>query len=204
MTTVYQKIILHLFRCFKTCRGSSPSRRPHPPPSKQPPADVPTQKPSPHPYTMPSPRVPRRTLAGRRRRDARGDVGLRRPLDRTRAQTAVRAALLVSIASVLAVLNTAASTIAPRTRERPAGMRSRVDMPYKMAAVSDLDFRLLFRMERDDCWALLGLIRGRLETNEEMAILSSGQPISAECRLAMALRILAGASYLDVMLAFGV
>ena len=131
-------------------------------------------------------------------------MGLRRPLDRTRAQTAVRAALLVSIASVLAVLNTAASTIAPRTRERPAGMRSRVDMPYKMAAVSDLDFRLLFRMDRDDCWALLGLIRGRLETNEEMAILSSGQPISAECRLAMALRILAGASYVDVMLAFGV
>ena len=131
-------------------------------------------------------------------------MGWSRPLGRTRAQTAVRAALLVSIASVLAVLNTTASTIAPRTSERPPGMRSRVDMPYNMAAVSDLDFRLLFRMERDDFWALLGLIRGRLETNEEMAIFSSGQPIPEECRLAMALRILAGASYLDVMLAFGV
>jgi len=59
-------------------------------------------------------------------------------------------------------------------------------------------------MEREDFWALLGLKRGRLETNEEMAILSFSQPVPAECRLAMALHILVGASYLDVMLAFGV
>ena len=35
-----------------------------------------------------------------------------------------------------------------------------------------------------------------------MAIMSSGQPIPAECRLVISLRVLAGASYLDVMLAF--
>jgi len=129
---------------------------------------------------------------------------MRRPLGRTRAQTAVRAALVVSIASVLAVFNTAASAISPRTRETPAGIHSRVDMTYNMAAVSDLDFRLLFCMERENFWALLGLKRGRLGTNEEMTIFSFSQPVPAECRLAMALRILAGASYLDVMLAFGV
>jgi len=63
-------------------------------------------------------RVPRRTLAERRRRDARGDVGLRRPLGRTRAQTAVRVALVVSISSVLAVFS-----IPPQARVLPARVR---------------------------------------------------------------------------------
>jgi len=38
-----------------------------------------------------------------------------------------------------------------------------------MAALSDLDFRLLFCMERGDFWALLSVVWDRLETNEEMA-----------------------------------
>jgi len=44
----------------------------------------------------------------------------------------------------------------------------------------------------------------RLGVNERMAALSSGEGIPSECRLALALRMLAGASYLDCMLAFGI
>ncbi|KAK1860521.1 hypothetical protein I4F81_003110 [Pyropia yezoensis] len=76
-------------------------------------------------------------------------------------------------------------------------------MPLTLATLADADFRLLLRMDRDTFWALFDLVRSSLETNEEMAILSSGQPIPPECRLALALRVLAGASYLDCMLAFG-
>jgi len=151
---------------------------------------------------MPFPHAPRRTLMERRLRAARGEMGLRRPLVLARAQTAVRAALLVSIATVTAVLNTAACVSRPRTRERSPAMRSRLGVPHNLAAFSEMDFRLLFRMERSDFWAFLSLVRDKLETNEEMAFMSTGQPIPLECRLAMTLRILAGASYLDVILAF--
>ena len=81
------------------------------------------------------------------------------------------------ISSVLAVVSTDACATAPRMCQPAPGMRSRTDMPYNMAALSDLDSRLLFRMERGDFWALLRVMRDRLETNEEMAILSSGQPV---------------------------
>jgi len=37
-----------------------------------------------------------------------------------------------------------------------------------------------------------------------MAVLYSGEGIPVDCRLAMELRLLAGASYLECMLAFGV
>jgi len=95
---------------------------------------------------MPSPRAPRRILMGRRLGAARGKMGLRRPLVRTRAQTAVRAAFLVSIATV----NAAACLSRPRTRERALAMRAQLRVPHNMAALSELDFRLLFRMERSD------------------------------------------------------
>eukprot|EP00170_Pyropia_yezoensis_P001830 contig_7775_g1834 len=103
-----------------------------------------------------------------------------------------------------AVVSTAAVAAAPQRRTSRSGTRSRQYMPLTLAALADADFRLLFRMDRDTFWALFDLVRSSLETNEEMAILSSGQPIPPECRLAMALRVLAGASYLDCMLAFGV
>ena len=86
---------------------------------------------------------------------------IRRPLGGTRAQTVIRGALLVSIASVLAVVNTAACATAPRMRERAPGVRSLTEMPYNMATLSDLDFRLLFCMERGDFWALLGRVWDR-------------------------------------------
>jgi len=129
---------------------------------------------------------------------------LRRPFGRTRAQRAIRGALLVSIASFVAVFSTTARATAPLMRERAPGVRYRTDMPYITAALSDLDIRLLSRMERGYFWASLGVMRDRLETNEEMNIWSSGQPIPVECRLAIALRVLSGASYADVMLDFGV
>jgi len=77
--------------------------------------------------------------------------------------------LLVIIASFLAVVNTAACATAPRMRERAPGVRSLTEMPYNMATLSDLDFRLLFCMERGDFWALLSVVWDRLETNEEIS-----------------------------------
>eukprot|EP00170_Pyropia_yezoensis_P001832 contig_7776_g1836 len=102
-----------------------------------------------------------------------------------------------------AVVSTAAVAAARQRRTSRSGTRSRQDMPLTLATLADADFRLLLRMDRDTFWALFDLVRSSLETNEEMAILSSGQPIPPECRLALALRVLAGASYLDCMLAFG-
>jgi len=93
---------------------------------------------------VPSPSATRRNLLGRRLREARGEMGLRRPLVRTRAQTAVRAAFLVSTATV----STAACLLRPRTRELALALRSRLGVPHNLAALSELDFRLLFRMER--------------------------------------------------------
>lgn len=111
---------------------------------------------------------------------------------------------LVGMLVSFAVVSTAAVDAAPQRRTSRSGTRSRQDMPLTLAALANADFRLLFRMDRDTFWALFDLVRASLETSEEMAILSSGQPIPPECRLAMALRVLAGASYLDCMLAFGV
>jgi len=49
-----------------------------------------------NPSVMPSPRAPRRMQMERRLRAASGQMGLRRPLVRTRAQAAVWEAFLVS------------------------------------------------------------------------------------------------------------
>jgi len=103
-------------------------RMPHLPSTAQLP-DVPNQRPPSNSCTMPSPRVTRPSLANRRLREACEVMRIRRPLGGTRAQTVIRGALLVSIASVLAVVNTAACATAPRMRERAPIVRSRTDIP---------------------------------------------------------------------------
>ena len=60
-------------------------------------------------------------------------------------------------------------------------------------------FQRQFRLERIDFNELLSLISPRLAVNEEMAIRSSGSCVNPELRLAMALRMLAGAQYLDLV-----
>lgn len=68
----------------------------------------------------------------------------------------------------------------------------------------DSDFWLLFRIDQPNFFALLVIVREELLVNEEMAVLSAGQAIRPECRLSLALYALAGAFYLDCMLAFDV
>lgn len=111
---------------------------------------------------------------------------------------------LVALTLAVAVCHTAVVTGAPFSRESSMGRRSRLGMSSTLLSLPEADFRLLFRMSRPDVFSLLDIVRGGLEVDEGMAVLATGQPIPADCRLALALRILAGASYLDCMLAFGV
>lgn len=123
---------------------------------------------------------------------------------RTRQQGAVRLVALVALTLAVAVCHTAVVTGAPFSRESSMGRRSRLGMSSTLLSLPEADFRLLFRMSRPDFFSLLDIVRRGLEVDEGMAVLATGQPIPADCRLALALRILAGASYLDCMLAFGV
>jgi len=84
------------------------------------------------------------------------------------------------------------------------GPRTRLSFASGLEQVSDRDFRLLFRMTREDFLALRAGVAHRLPVDDGMATLSSGSPIPTDCRLALGLRMLVGASYLDCMLAFGV
>jgi hypothetical protein len=70
--------------------------------------------------------------------------------------------------------------------------------------LSDGDFRRVFRMQRNTFSSLLNVIRPDLERDEVMALRSSGGRIEPENRLALTLRLLAGASYLDAMMLFGI
>jgi DDE superfamily endonuclease len=54
------------------------------------------------------------------------------------------------------------------------------------------------------CFSLLNVIRPDLECDAEMALRSSGGRIVPEVRLALSLRLMAGASYLDDMILFGI
>jgi len=67
--------------------------------------------------------------AAYRGRIARGDLDANWHLFRTCVQAAVWAALLVSVVSIIVVIIIAAYTEVPVRRERPAGWRSRRDVP---------------------------------------------------------------------------
>jgi hypothetical protein len=61
-----------------------------------------------------------------------------------------------------------------------------------------------FRMNLCDVQELYAAIADRLHRNTVKAVNSSGSPIAPECRLLMAIRWLAGGSYLDLMAIYGV
>ena len=61
------------------------------------------------------------------------------------------------------------------------------------------EFRIAFRMHRLDYRHLVDKVRVKLTANAVMADLRNG-PIEPEVRIAIVLRILSGASYLDLML----
>jgi len=151
------------------------------------------------PTMTPRPRraLPRWPSADRRRCVV--DSGVRRSRQRG-AQPAVAIAPAVAVVSVV---HAAACVVAASPREYTRCCRTRLGWLRGLDQVSGKDFRLLFRMTRDDFFALREALGGRLNVDEQMAVLSSGEGIPVDCRLAMALRLLAGASYLDCMLAFG-
>jgi hypothetical protein len=70
--------------------------------------------------------------------------------------------------------------------------------------ITEADFRRMFRMDRDSFFEIVARIDGIIQKDAQRATNSSGSPISNVCRLAVTLRWLAGASYLDLCWAWGV
>lgn len=93
------------------------------------------------------------------------------------------------------------------TEHKHRGNRHR-DRGYALQEVdhlSDNEFSSMFRMSREAFHRLLSLVAPFMhDTNETMAILSSGGPVSKATKLYCTLRYLAGGSYLDITFAWGV
>jgi len=75
--------------------------------------------------------------------------------------------------------------------------RNRLHVLECMRSWPDDMFQRQFRLERVDFFWLLSVIAPALEKNEEMARRSSGSAVNPEMKLAMTLRLLAGATYLE-------
>ena len=67
------------------------------------------------------------------------------------------------------------------------------------AELDDKMFRRQFRLQREDFFYVLLKISGDISKNEKQARNSSGSSITPELKLMITLRILAGASYLDMI-----
>eukprot|EP00732_Lithocolla_globosa_P002198 Lithocolla_globosa_v1_NODE_1377_length_2621_cov_9.489478.p1 type:complete len:410 gc:universal NODE_1377_length_2621_cov_9.489478:1368-139(-) len=82
--------------------------------------------------------------------------------------------------------------------------RKRIVWDEHIRSVSDRSFQRAYRVDKPTFSCLADAIREDVQVNEHFAILSSGEPISVEIRLACALRWLAGGSYIDISWAHGV
>jgi hypothetical protein len=80
--------------------------------------------------------------------------------------------------------------------------RDRSDVLRKIARMGDDFFKRMFRLDRATFYSLLTLIRPKLESDQLQAERSSGSPVVPVIKLAIALRYLAGGSYLDLVFAF--
>jgi len=162
------------------------------------------------PPLVPSPTPPTMAPRGSALEESRGRAvgrGSRRSrmLSRRGHTVATRRSAFFAAAFVAAVLpHVATAACATPPRVHTVGARARLCIHSGLDHVLDRDFRVLFRMASEEVWALHAAVEHRLAMDEGMATLSSGSPIPSECRLALGLRMLAGASYLDCMLAFGV
>jgi hypothetical protein len=91
------------------------------------------------------------------------------------------------------------------TRSRSASLeRVRPCLSTVLRDLSDGEFQRVLRMQWHTFSSLLNVIRPDLERDTGMALRSSGGRIEPEIRLALTLRLLAGASYLDAMMLFGI
>ena len=85
--------------------------------------------------------------------------------------------------------------------------RDRVEVLLKIFNLNDATFRRMFRMDQSKFNELLCLIKPRISVNSlghRLAVNSSGSVISPAIKLCLALRFLAGGSYLDIAFAFNV
>jgi hypothetical protein len=86
-----------------------------------------------------------------------------------------------------------------RSGRAPNQRRDRTAILEWARALDDKMFRRQFRLQRIDFLYVLGLISGVLKKDEQKAINSSNSSIAPELMLYITLRILAGASYLDMI-----
>jgi hypothetical protein len=82
--------------------------------------------------------------------------------------------------------------------------RNRLFGILTMNEMTDFEFQRHFRMHRVAFDKLLELMQPHLQVSEEMARRSSGSALSMQARLAVALRFLAGGSYLDISRIYGI
>jgi hypothetical protein len=80
----------------------------------------------------------------------------------------------------------------------------RVETLRATACFLDYELKACFCMTRANFESLLRLLEGRLHCNHEMARRTSEAAISPSTRLAITLRLLAGASYIDIILGLNV
>jgi DDE superfamily endonuclease/Villin headpiece domain len=110
------------------------------------------------------------------------------------------AAVVLTVAAVFS----AVAIKKPPRRRMAALRRARPSFESIAGYLSDHDFTRCFRMPREAFYNLLAILRGDLERQLAAATKSSGGRVEPASRLAILLRILGGASYLDMQLVFGV
>jgi hypothetical protein len=98
-----------------------------------------------------------------------------------------------------------AAAAAKRTRHRNANLqRDRGFALTAMDQLSDTHFKRMFRLSRQAFDALLEKVSDLLVGEEEYGVYSSGSPITPKTKLAVALRWLAGGSFIDICFEFGI
>lgn len=96
------------------------------------------------------------------------------------------------------------SHLQSKNRKPRNSHRNRGFAVEEITRLSDLIFTRMFRVDRDSFYELVENIEIKLVRNEVRAKSSSGSSINTITRLAVTLRWLAGASYLDLCFAWGV
>lgn len=82
-------------------------------------------------------------------------------------------------------------------------IRRRRSLDLVVRDLSPREFQRAFRMNRDVFNKLLSLLLTDLNRDRKQGLRSSGGCVDPDVRLAITLRLLAGASYLDIMMLFG-
>jgi hypothetical protein len=125
--------------------------------------------------------------------------------NKDRGRTVILCLPAAAVVLTVATLASAAAIKKTAPRRRMSALR-RVRPCFESVAgyLSDHYFTRCFRMPREVFYNLLGLLRHALERHLAAVANSSGGRVEPAARLSIYLRILGGASYLDMQLVFGV